>query len=194
MSFDPSRFAVRPAVPDDAASLAQVFRETWNASYRGFLPEEAFEALPAECTALYWRQTLVGADGDLRVFAAADEDDDAVGLAVAGPDRFGEEGSAEIYTLYVLPGYQRCGLGRRLMCKSFRAMHAAGFRSAVVWTLARHQSRGFYERLAGRLYEERNSVEWGYEVAQVGYTWPDLGALLGDGGPCPAARDAEAAR
>jgi hypothetical protein len=192
MSFDPASFAVRPAVPDDAGALAQVFRETWNASYRGLLPDEAFVEPPAECTALYWRQTLVGREGDLRVHAAADEDDDAVGLAVAGPDRFGEEGRAEIYTLYVLPGYQRCGLGRRLMCASFRTMRAAGYRSAVVWTLARHGSRGFYERLAGRPGEERNSVEWGFEVAQVGYTWPDLGVLLDEGGPCPAARDAEA--
>lgn len=185
MSFDPSRFAVRPAVPDDAASLAQVFRETWNASYRGLLPDDLFRELPAECTSPYWRQTLVDSGGDLRVFAAADEDDDAVGLAAAGPDRFGEDGRAEIYTLYVLPGYQRRGLGRRLMGASFRAMRDAGYRSAVVWTLAHHGSRGFYERLAGRLGAERNSVEWGYEVAQVGYTWPDLGALAdgGAGGP-----------
>jgi GNAT superfamily N-acetyltransferase len=194
MSYDPSRFTVRPAIPGDAGALAQVFRETWNASYRGLLPDAAFAEPPVECTALYWRQTLTGSDGDLRVFAAADEDDDAVGLAVAGPDRFGEEGWAEIHTLYVLPGYQRRGFGRRLMCASFRAMRDAGYRSAVVWTLAHHGSRGFYERLAGRLGAARDSVEWGYEVAQVGYTWPDLGALWTDGGPCPAARGAEPAR
>lgn len=193
MSFDPTRFAVRPAVPDDAGALAQVFRETWNASYRGLLPDDAFDEPPAECTALYWRQTLAGSDGDLSVFAAADEDDDAVGLAMAGPERFGEAGWAEIYTLYVLPGYQRCGLGRRLMCASFRALRDSGYRAAVVWTLAHHGSRGFYERLAGRLRHARNSVEWGFEVAQVGYTWPDLGALLDGGGPCGAA-PAETAR
>jgi ribosomal protein S18 acetylase RimI-like enzyme len=77
-----------------------------------------------------------------------------------------------------MPGYQRLGLGRRLLCASFAAMRKRGYQSGIVWVLARHESRRFYERLGGLEEYERTSEEWGERIVQAGYVWDDLDALL----------------
>jgi GNAT superfamily N-acetyltransferase len=179
MSLDVSKFAVRLAELRDAAALAQVFDTTWNMSYRGLLPYTAFEELPLECTAEHWRQVLFRVPDAHLCLAAVDEDDDPVALAAAGPDRFGVHEWAEIYALYVMPGYQRLGLGRRLLIEAFRQMHDAGFESGIVWTLSAAESRGFYEHLGGAAKRRRDTIEWGQLVAQTGYVWPNLGKSFG---------------
>jgi GNAT superfamily N-acetyltransferase len=179
MSFDPNRFVTRLAVERDSAALAQVFDCTWSASYRGILPHAAFEEPPEECRADYWQRLLCRIPENNLILTAVDEDDDPVGLAVAGPDRFGEKDWAEIYALYVMPGYQRAGLGRRLLRASFRLMHGAGFDSGIVWVLAAHGNRAFYDRLGGAAAHERTTLEWGQPLTQAGYVWPDLAAAFG---------------
>lgn len=185
MIFDAKRFRTRLAVPRDAESLAQVFDCTWNASYRGILPHAAFEEPPDECRADYWQWLLFKKPPSILVLAAVDEDDDPVGLALAAPDRFGGLDLAELHALYVIPGYQRLGLGRRLLCEAFAIMHEAGFKSGIVWVLAEHDSRHFYERLGGKASHRRTSTEWGQDVPQAGYVWPNLGVSFG-GAPAPA--------
>jgi GNAT superfamily N-acetyltransferase len=189
MSSDPARARIRAATERDAAAMARVFETTWDASYRAVLPPEAFESLPRECSAEYWQLAVECREPDESIIVAADESDVPVGFASAGPERFGSSGWAEIYSLYVLPDRQRRGLGRRLVCESFRAMHRRGYASGIVWVLAGHESRNFYARLGGLDEYERTSEEWGARIAQAGFVWDDLGALWRGGGPC-----AEAAR
>jgi GNAT superfamily N-acetyltransferase len=187
MSFDPARFSIRLAERRDADSLAQVFDTTWNMAYRGILPPAAFEELPPECAPEHWRHQLHDVPERHLILVAVDEDDDPVGLAAAGPDRFGGQEWAEIYALYVMPGYQRIGLGRRLLVEAFRLMYEAGFESGIVWTLTEAASRGFYERLGGVAGHRRDTVEWGQDVAQTGYVWRELGAHFA--GAAPAVPD-----
>jgi ribosomal protein S18 acetylase RimI-like enzyme len=178
MSFDPARARIRAALPGDAEAMARAFETTWDAAYRAILPASAFEELPHECSADYWRLAVDAREPDQSFVVAVDEKDGTLGLASAGPERFGSSGWAEIYSLYVMPGYQRLGLGRRLLCASFAAMRKRGYQSGIVWVLARHESRRFYERLGGLEEYERTSEEWGERIVQAGYVWDDLDALL----------------
>jgi len=191
MSFDPSQFAIRLAELRDAEALARVFDTTWHMSYRGVLPHAAFEELPPECTSEHWRQALFRVPEAHLYLTAVDEDDDPVGLATAGPDRFGGHEWAELYALYVMPGYQGLGLGRRLLAEAFRLMHEAGFGSGIVWTLSGAESRGFYERLGGAADHERETMEWGQRFSQTGYVWPDLGASFANAVAAEAALGTE---
>jgi len=177
------RLAVRPARPDDADGLAQVFAATWESTYRGILPPAAFEEFIDERGAAYWRNALNLPPENWLYFVAVDEADDPIGLATAGPDRFGEAKWAEIGALYVMPGYQRRGLGRQLLCASFLALDRLEFAACIIWALEGVGNRGFYERLGGKALHRRISNEWGHDVAQIGYVWHDLEAPQPGAGP-----------
>jgi len=180
MSFDRATFAVRRAQPGDAEALALVIETAWNVAYRGILSDAAFEELRHLWTQDSWRQTLLHPREAHLVLAAVDEDDDPVGVAHVGPDRFGGQNWAEIHMLYVMPGYQRLGLGRRLLCEAFRLMSEAGFTSGIIWALSAADSGGFYARLGGKEMYHRDSIEGGQSVAQTGYVWLDLAASFAE--------------
>ena len=171
-------FAIRRARLHDAERLARVFAVTWHDAYRGLLPPAAFEEQIDERGAAYWHEALSEADDTSIYLAAVDANDAPVGLATAGADRFGEEKWAEVWALYVTPDFQGYGLGRRLLAAAFRALDDLNFESCIIWALEGNANHGFYERLGGRAIERRTSIEWGQEVAQVGFAWPDLTAPL----------------
>jgi len=178
-------YALRYARLGDAERLARVFAVTWNAAYRGILPPAAFDEQVDERGAAYWHEALSEADDTSVYLALVDGDDVPVGLATAGADRFGEEKWAEVWALYVMPEFQRRGLGRRLLAGAFRALDARRYESCIIWALEDNANHGFYERLGGRAVERRTSMEWGHEVAQIGFAWHDLRAPLApaaDGG------------
>ena len=83
----------------------------------------------------------------------------------------------EIYTLYLLDAYQRCGIGRRLLSASAEDMAAAGFSSMCVWVLAANPAREFYERLGGVELSTRDIGFAGRRLDEVCYVWPDLRRL-----------------
>jgi ribosomal protein S18 acetylase RimI-like enzyme len=78
--------------------------------------------------------TLVfGADGRVRGFASG------------GPSR-DEFNGGEVHAIYVDPGCQGRGAGRRLLAAATRLLADAGFAGASLWVLSgNHPARGFYE-------------------------------------------------
>ncbi|MCY4498396.1 MAG: GNAT family N-acetyltransferase [Rhodospirillaceae bacterium] len=101
-----------------------------------------------------------------------------IGFSAFGPAR--EEGFSrrgEIYTLYLLDAYQRCGLGRRLLSASADDMVQAGFTSMCVWVLARNPAREFYEHLGGVELSSRDIGLGGRQLEEICYLWPDLRRL-----------------
>ncbi|MCW5772031.1 MAG: GNAT family N-acetyltransferase [Rhodospirillaceae bacterium] len=188
MNFDPARASIRKARPDDAPALAEVFAAAWNHAYRGVLPDAAFTAPLDETDPAWWWNHIAFPGRDVVMLAATDEDDDPVALAVAGPDRFADPNWAEIYLLYVMPGYQRSGIGRRLLQAAFRRMHDAGFSAGIVWSIAGHASNAFYAGVGGTRRFERRTTEWNVEIAQAGFTWRDLATFAAAAArPHPAA-------
>lgn len=171
-------YTIRAARLDDADRLAYVFAVTWHAAYRGLLPPAAFDEQIDERGAAYWHEALSEADDSSLYLAVVDANDHPVGLATAGADRFGEAKWAEVWALYVMPDYQGRGLGRRLLAAAFRALDQRSFESCMIWALEGNANHGFYERLGGRAIERRTSIEWGHEVAQIGFAWHDIRAPL----------------
>jgi ribosomal protein S18 acetylase RimI-like enzyme len=137
-----------------------------------------------EHQARQWSRTI----GDARqsVITATDADHGVVGFASFGPARRnalpaggrfagGEDVKAgEIYTLYVLPEFQDCGIGRQLLAAAFAAMAGKGYGCGLLWVLRDNPSRYFYERVGGKAIAERQERLWGCVTDQVCYGWSDL--------------------
>jgi GNAT superfamily N-acetyltransferase len=181
---------IRRASAGDARAIARVHVECWRSAYAGIIPDKVMVDMSVDDKAAFWRRMVLRAGAREAVLIASvaesgDSRSDLVGFASSGPADRRAGGyvppgfDGEVQTLYVLPDWQEQGLGRALLCGSFRALRRAGFRSAFVWVLAQNQSRFFYEAMGARRIGERTETLWGVELPEIAYGWPDLAEAVG---------------
>jgi ribosomal protein S18 acetylase RimI-like enzyme len=176
-AIEPSLVRIRAATISDAPAVARVDVETWRETYAGVLPEKVLVELAPEQRRRSWAQFILRAPGDLKV--ATHATDGIVGFGSCGFRRGGPAPFAgEVFTLYVEPGYQGEGIGRRLLLHLFGRLLRRSLPSAMVWVLRDNPSRFFYERLGGRLVATRPIVVSGIDVEALAYGWHDLAAVL----------------
>ena len=141
--------SVRRATVDDAPDIARVHARSWQAAYRGILPDDLLERLSHEDRLPRWRQFLEGADTASALVLVAVDAGRVDGFASLGPSRDDDltgAGVMEVYGLYVDPDAWRRGLGGALMDAA--ADQAAGSATTLVlWVMTSNLAgRRFYER------------------------------------------------
>ncbi len=139
--------AVRVATPADAAEVARVYVASWNAGLGERMRHR--EDTPGEIER--WRTELDGRGTTWRVALLCDQ---VVGVVGTRPSRdpveaglveAGCAGLGEVDTVAVDPDAWRRGVGRSLMRHAVADLRAAGFTSAVLWTLTDYApGDGFY--------------------------------------------------
>jgi GNAT superfamily N-acetyltransferase len=165
---------VRPATGADAAAIATIHVRSWQAAYRGLLPQSYLDELdPLEgqkrweaiLDATRWpgTGTLVLVDDDIVIgFAAisASRDDDG--------DRFT---AGELQTLYLDPGVWRRGGGSLLLRAAQSQLGRAGFTVASAWVLETNaRARTFYEHHHWWFDGTSKPHDWGtFTVTDVRY-------------------------
>lgn len=132
----------------DARAIAEVHVHTWQAAYRGQVPDSVLKNLSIEDRTRAWSQIIgrsvppasaafvLESDGELLGFAhvAASRDEDASGEV------------GEVTAIYVSRSLWRSGAGSLLMHSALAALRAAGFSQATLWVLeANQRARRFYE-------------------------------------------------
>ncbi|WP_236251130.1 GNAT family N-acetyltransferase [Bacillus sp. NSP9.1] len=107
---------IRTATAADAKPIENVHVETWRAAYQGILPEDTLSRLSAEKRADLWRSSLSDPHDQEIVFVAEDTGGSIAGFASGGPSRLKHSAyQGEVSAIYLLPGYHKQGIGRRLM-------------------------------------------------------------------------------
>jgi GNAT superfamily N-acetyltransferase len=140
---------VRPAAPADAAALAAVHTGTWQAAYRGVLPDAFLDGLgPDRSPALWTRVTAEPAPRSAVLVAEAGGV--VVGFVHVRPSRDDDADPArtgEVTSIYVRPDRWGTGAGRALMAAAVEALAGAGFADATLWVLRDNpRARRFYAR------------------------------------------------
>ncbi len=137
----------RNAHSDDVRGIAEVHVRSWQAAYRGQVPDSYLEGLSVEKRELVWIEIL---KDQMRGVLVAEDEVRIVGFASFGPVRDEEENrllTGEIYSIYVLEEFWNRGIGRTLMEDSLIALERDGFGSVKVWVLETNQrARSFYEK------------------------------------------------
>ena len=139
---------VRPATPDDADAIASVHVRSWQAAYRGIVPDAMLEALSIQRRAGWWHGELTEMMPPTACWVV-ERSGRVVGFASIGTARGDSAGPGigELFTLYLEPEAWSQGLGRALNDQSIVGLRASGFRSAILWVLADNvRGRRFYER------------------------------------------------
>lgn len=162
---------IRGATPDDAAGIARVHVDSWKSTYPGILPEAAVKSISFEKQQAVWKRALETA-ADRSVFIA-EADGEAVAYATAGParNRGVPRFTGEVFTLYVLQGWQGRGIGRTLLRTARDALVKAGHERIIVWVVAENPAVWFYESQGGLTIAERDDIVAGTPVRLRAYGW-----------------------
>jgi L-amino acid N-acyltransferase YncA len=148
-----STWLLRPARKDDALPIARVFVRSWQAAYRGHMPDSFVNGPTVEGTAKRWRRRLSGKHQDKETWVV-EGDGAVVGFARTGPCRDADAGPAwgEVYTIYLSPEWWGRGAGRTLFAHAVESLSARDFRPLVVWVVeSNRRARRFYEQAGCRL-------------------------------------------
>ena len=155
--------SIRPAQPRDAAEIALLHIRTWQAAYRGQLPEPFLAALDAdiERRTAWWERSIANAESRAQRQLVALDEDVVVGFVTFGPseDEPREPSIGQVYAIYVDSGYWGRGYGRDLFASAIQGLTDAGFSAATLWVLDTNtRARRFYEA-AGWLTDGAHKTE-----------------------------------
>jgi ribosomal protein S18 acetylase RimI-like enzyme len=167
---------LRDAGLEDAEAIARLHAESWEAHYRGILPDAYLDGEALAERRAFWRRALAEPKtGDLTIVALGD-----VGLAgfiavVSG----GEPGfGAVIENLHVRPQLCGRGLGKRLLRAAAARLRAAGVTSACLRVFDSNRAAiRFYERLGAKPDSHGIDDFAGANAPDTRYVWQDLADL-----------------
>lgn len=163
------RVAIRPGTAADAPDAARVNVTSWRAEYRHLFSDAFLDGLSVE-----GRTAAIAArfgEPGYGMLVAEDADHGVVGFADWGPPREASPHDRELFALYVLPGHQGRGLGRRLVTEAARRVLDDGATSLMLSVFTDNPHRAFYPHLGGReIGREAMELDGGqHEV--VFYAW-----------------------
>lgn len=157
---------LRAACRDDAGAIASLHVRSWQAAYRGLMPDQYLDGLRAEDRV--GRYNFSPQEGPCPRCVVAEEDGAIIGFAMRGPSRDGEA-VGELYAIYVDPEHWGQGTGALLMGDSRRSLHAQGYGEAVLWVLDGNERAQRFYRADGWWPDGARKLEqvWGLHVAEV---------------------------
>ena len=142
-----SDVVIRLAVGSDGSQIGLVHARTWQATYRGLLPQPFLDGLDAAKRGKYWEQYLSEDARPGETVLVAEEDGVVVGFASVGPSRDEDaNGKGEVRAIYLLAERWGRGIGRALLDAALNTQRQAGYTQATLWVLETNaRARQFYE-------------------------------------------------
>ena len=162
---------IRAAQVDDAPDIGLVHVRSWQATYRGQMPDAALNALAPEQRAAGWRRYLERTDLARQALLVA-EDGGVVGFVSVGPSRDDDlPDFGELFAIYVHPEQLGRGVGRQLMVEGLSALRASQFSNALLWVLdGNATARRFYEAGGWRADgTQKRDESMGFAIDEVRY-------------------------
>jgi GNAT superfamily N-acetyltransferase len=162
---------VRPAVPEDALSVARVHVRAWQAAYRGFMPDAYLDGLSVEDRARRYNFSVTDVTQPRTLLA--EHAGAIVGFATISPARDADvTGRGELCALYVEPESWGRGVGRTLVSAARDALYRLGFRQAVLWVVAGNFRAEHFYRADGWTADglRRAQSVWSVTVDSVRYS------------------------
>ena len=164
---------IRPATADDVPQIARVHVEAWQGSFDGLAPDDYLNSLSIERREQVFAERL--SEPSYKLLVADEPNRGVVGFIDFGTPDFENYGyQARVYSFYLLPEFQRMGLGARLFENCFRTMAADGYASMCLDTLEMSPYRGFYEKHGGKVVARDSHKLGDVEYPTVIYGWEEL--------------------
>lgn len=162
----------RWAIIDDLPNIAKVFVLTTKQSFDKILPQNYLNGLSIEKEIKeLWKSFL---KDNKKTLVALNSNNQIVGYiefeAFENNDLF----HTRINSLYVLPKYQRKGIGKNLFAEVLKEINLSEGESVILQALESSPFNRFYEKLCGRIVGFSSVEIAGEERKTFVYSWKDL--------------------
>ncbi len=138
---------IRQSRISDAHSISCIYVQTWQDTYLGVLPFDYLIRMSISRNEQAFRRELRSRKV---VSFVAEDRHELVGFVTGGNERYGSLIYAgEIYTLYVVKGRQREGIGTQLISALAKQFYHNGVYSMLVQVLKENPYRHFYGKMNG---------------------------------------------
>ena len=155
------KFLIRKAMPDDAYGICFVNAHTWYATYKWLIPDRFLENRinNIEEKAGIVRE-LIKNDGKYLV-AEDTEKKEIIWMLIYWPSRNPEyRNSWEINAIYILPEYQKLGIGKNLFLAWIEELIKLWYKDMVINVLKWNNAINFYKKYWGIVVWERSDEIW----------------------------------
>lgn len=157
------KLSIREASTGDTEVISTIGVTSWQAAYRGLVPDEYLDSLSAEEREKHLAKSLAIPTNR---FAIAEVEGKSVGMICFYP--LCNEKSAgvewELEAIYLLPQYWNKGIGRALIQYAFQYMIVNNAYVCNLWVLADNQrARKFYESMGMTFSGIEKTVTIGYK-------------------------------
>ena len=137
LGFGKNRVSLRHASATDVAAIGHIQVTTWRDAYRDLIPDDILANITSEKIEVFVTEILSGLHEGTFVLVC-EMGMCPIGFCIGGPERSErkEQGSfGEIYSMYVLPAYQRLGLGKALIRQAAGVLRSNGMAGLSLWVL-----------------------------------------------------------
>jgi GNAT superfamily N-acetyltransferase len=127
--------------------VASVHFDSWQAAVRGTVPDTVLKRMSLLDGELRWRSRLSDVSGKEHTFVAGDGDHISgfCRLRLPSPDADADAYTAQVASLYVLPGRWRHGLGSALLSTALSTLEVGAWQQVTLWSLRiSERAQAFY--------------------------------------------------
>ena len=168
--FEARTITYRKATVEDAPAVAEVHVESWRESFAGIAPPVFLDKMSVEKRENAFRQGF--SDETYKMFVAETADGKIVGFVDSGKSRNENlQYEAELYAIYLLPEFQRKGIGENLFRLCQNEMKGDNFNSMFLVALELSPYKSFYEKMGGRVVGKGAHALAGIEFETLIYGW-----------------------
>ncbi|RZT21771.1 GNAT family N-acetyltransferase [Fictibacillus sp. BK138] len=168
---------IRHAEVKDAAQIAKVQVQSWQASYKGIVDSNYLSKMSIDERTLRWEEWLLQGPSHI-VFVLEDDHNDIWGFISGGRIRSDHPYESEIYAFYLLKEIQQKGYGTKMIKRFSQQLVKQGQKSMIVWVLKDNPAKKAYISLGGIKIDEELIAIGSQSLMEECYAWQDLQLIL----------------
>jgi len=168
-----AKVSFREATVADCLAVARVHVQSWRESFAGIVPQTFLDKMSVEKRAKAFEKEFSAAS--YKMFVAEVPERGIVGFADFGESR--ESIGAyedELYAIYLLPEFQRKGIGERLFNLGGEFLIGSGKSSMYLLALKVSPYKSFYEKMGGQIVGRKQVEIEGIMYDELVYGWDSL--------------------
>lgn len=164
---------IRAARREHTAAIGEIVVASWRHTFDGILPRDFLMSMSPHHQKRRHHRAL--SLDFVHYVVAVTNDGEVVGFASGGPGRDTHFATRnELYAIYVKPGFERRGIGRRLFTSIMAALATSKQKGLYLMALAVNPNHLFYAKLGG-VETDAPRIRLGRDTyEQVAFVWDDL--------------------